>query len=197
MADQIQEALEEVINSVYPLPAAFSKLIAEECTIKEIAKKQVITETGSINRSEYFLIEGIIHRYSLVEDGEIITTGFYYGPSTIMPNFVRTSDGKSIFSMQALTDVTLAELPVARLDFLQDTYPTIRRWAHKVIELKLKKNFLNEIQFRSSSAKKRLAHLRKEFPNIENMVPHSCIASYIGITPVSFSRLRKELVHSG
>jgi len=192
MADRNQEEIEKVINSVYPLPQAFFELIAGECNIKEIAKKQVITETGDINRSEYFLMEGIIHRYNLVEEGEIITTGFYQGPAILMPNFARTSEGKSIFSLQALTDVTMAELPVSRLDFLQDSYPNIRRWAHKVIEQKLKKNFSNEIRFRSSSAKKRMAHLRKEFPNIENLVPHRCIASYIGVTPVSFSRLRKE-----
>jgi CRP-like cAMP-binding protein len=115
------------------------------------------------------------------------------GPDILSPNFARTSSQKSIFSLQTLESSTVARISVKKMDELRDTDLDIRRWGQKVIELELKKYFSHEIRFRSSNAKERLFKLRKDYPNLENRVPHSCIASYIGITPVSFSRLRNEL----
>lgn len=195
MKKKHQDILQEVINQPYHLAPQYFDLIASECTIESFSKKQKILEQGQQSNSEYFLFEGIIHRYALVEKGEFITTGFYIGPSIITPHFARTSGGKSIFSLQALTNATSAEIPVAKLDELRNSHDEIRRWDRKVIERKLKHNLVSEIEFRASDAKERLLHLRDEFPNLENFVPHTCIASYVGITPVSFSRLRRELTH--
>ncbi|HET6528540.1 MAG TPA: Crp/Fnr family transcriptional regulator [Balneolaceae bacterium] len=195
MEKRFQEILQEVINQPYSLPPQFFELIAGECRIEQVQKKQKLSEIGQANNSEYFLLEGVIHRYTLVEKGEFITTGFYVGPTILTPHFARTSGGRSIFSLQALTEVTVAEISATVLDELINTYNEIRRWEQKIIERKLKLNFVNEIRFRGNSAKERLIHLRDEFPNLENLVPHTCIASYVGITPVSFSRLRKELTH--
>lgn len=196
MGENKNEILKRLLNSPHPLPPQLTGLIASKCQIKQFEKKQKIVESGEINHSEYFLLDGIIHRFTLVENGEFITTGFYVAPAILMPHFARTYKGKSIFSLQALTDVTIAEVPASVLDHLKDSHTEIRRWGQKVIERKLKRNFLEEIRFRSANAKERLIHLREEYPNLENMVPHTCIASYVGITPVSFSRLRKELTGS-
>jgi CRP-like cAMP-binding protein len=196
MGEKYLKMLQEVLNQPYPLSSQLFELIADECRIEQVKRKQKISEEGQVNSSEYFLLEGIIHRYTLVETGEFITTGFYVGPTILTPHFARTSGGKSIFPLQALTEVTVAEIAVTVLDELRNTNDEIRRWGQKVIERKLKRNFVNEIRFRSSNAKERLMHLRDEFPNLENLVPHTCIASYLGITPVSFSRLRKELTRS-
>ena len=196
MGKDYHDILKKVLNQPYPLSSRSCELITRECRIEQIKKKQKISEKGQSNSSEYFLLEGIIHRYTLVEKGEFITTGFYVGTAILMPNFARTSEGKSLFSLQALTDVTIAEISVSTLDELRDTHEEIRKWGQKVIERKLKRNLVNEIRFRSSTAKERLIHLRDEFSNLENLIPHTCIASYVGITPVSFSRLRKELTQS-
>lgn len=190
------DILKKLINRPDPLCSELTELIASKCQIKRVEKKQKIADTGETNSSEYFLLDGIIHRFTLVENGEFITTGFYVAPAILMPHFARTYNGKSLFSLQALTDVVIADIPVSVLDHLKDTHGEIRRWGQKVIEQKLKRNFLDEIRFRSASAKERLIYLRDEYPNLENLVPHTCIASYVGITPVSFSRLRKELTGS-
>jgi hypothetical protein len=50
-----------------------------------------------------------------------------------------------------------------------------------------------EVLFRSYTAKDRLLFFRTHYPSLENLIPHTIIASFLGITPVSFSRLRNEL----
>ena len=82
------------------------------------------------------------------------------------------------------------------MDTLKQKHPEILKWFQKVVEVKLQRNFVEQIRFRSSTARERLHHLRREFPNLENMIPHTCIASYVGVTPVSLSRLRRDLAKS-
>lgn len=49
-----------------------------------------------------------------------------------------------------------------------------------------------EIALASFKGKDRLLLLRKNYPNIENLIPHTDIASYLGITNISLSRLRTQ-----
>jgi hypothetical protein len=49
-----------------------------------------------------------------------------------------------------------------------------------------------EIALASLKGKDRLLLLRKNYPNIENCIPHADIASYLGITTISLSRLRTK-----
>lgn len=188
-----QTVLTELIERVHVLKPNQLQQITDECEIKPFHKQQHITETGKKDLNEYFLLDGIVHRYTFSEEGEFITTGFYTGPTIITPNFARTSDQKSIFSLQALLPSVMAVIPVDKLDDLRTSTPEIRRWGQRVVERELKYAFIHETRFRSSNAKERLLGLRKEYPNLENQVPHTCIASYVGITPVSLSRLRKKL----
>ena len=63
----------------------------------------------------------------------------------------------------------------------------------RVVEAELTQQVSSEVAHRSLSARERLLLLREQYPGLENRVPHNLIASFLGITPVSFSRLRKEV----
>jgi CRP-like cAMP-binding protein len=111
--------------------------------------------------------------------------------SVITPHFARTNNGKSIFSLETLTDVALAEIPVADLDRLRYTNHEFNLFGQRIIEAAFAQTIYNETVFRSFNAKERLLTLRKQFPNLENLIPHHIIASYLGITNISLSRLRR------
>ena len=69
----------------------------------------------------------------------------------------------------------------------------IRRFANKVLRLELINKTKKEVQFISNDASQRLAQFRKDFNMLENRIPHNMIATYLGISPVTLSRLRKQL----
>lgn len=168
-------------------------LILENCTLLVWQKEEHLARKGKLDASEYFLLEGVLHRYLENELGEVVATGFYLDQSVLTPHFARTIGGKSIFNLQALTPVLVASMPVKVLDSLRYSYDDIRQFGLKVVEQELLMSLSTEIAHRSLSAKDRLLSFRENFPNLENRIPHTLIASYLGITPVSFSRLRKEL----
>lgn len=192
MADE----LDKILNHFGISSTVSKKMFKDKSVIKELPKNKNIFLEQKNNECEYFLISGVTHRYNISDKGEIVTTGFYMGQSIITPHFARTNKGKSIFSLQSLTDIVLVEIPVIELNNLRNSNREFQEFGQKTIEAELTKTFYNEVVFRSYSAKERLLELRKQYPNVENLIPHNIIASYLGITNVSFSRLRKELTKS-
>jgi hypothetical protein len=66
----------------------------------------------------------------------------------------------------------------------------VRRFGNMVLLAELQKKVEKEISLASLTASERLQVFRKEYPGFENIVPHAAIATYLGITNVSLSRLR-------
>ena len=177
----------------YGIITDFSRnLFLEKTTIAEFSKNTDIFLERKKNNSEYILISGVAHRYNISDKGDIVTTGFYMSGAVVTPHFARTIDGKSIFSLQCLTEAHIAVIPVMELDSLRYNNDECFKFGQKVLEDELALTFYNDIVYRSYNAKERLLIMRKQFPNLENLIPHNIIASYLGITNVSFSRLRAE-----
>jgi CRP-like cAMP-binding protein len=189
MTDKLSDILTD-----FGIISAFSKqLFLDKADIIELPKNHNIFLEGKKNRFEYVLISGVAHRYNISDKGDMVTTGFYMSKSVITPHFARTNNGKNIFSLQTLTDVIIAEILVTDLDNLRYTNKEFNDFGQRIIETELARTFYSEAVFRSYNAKERLLTLRKQFPCLENFVPHNIIASYLGITNVSLSRLRNEL----
>jgi CRP-like cAMP-binding protein len=177
----------------FGIKSTFSQnLFIENSSIKEFSKNKIIFSENKSNTFEYILFEGVLHRYNVNDNGENVTTGFYIANIAVTPHSARTINGKSIFTLQALTQAKIAEIPVKVLNLLRFTNEEYRAFGQNVLEAEISNILSNDIAYRSLNAKDRLIMLRKMYPNIENLVPHNIIASYLGITNVSFSRLRSE-----
>jgi CRP-like cAMP-binding protein len=184
--------MEKIIDVIKKLGISSTSLqnrFAAYSVIKFYKKNDVLFSENKSNSSEYIVLDGILHRYNS-HDGENITTGFYLPQQVVTPHFARTVNEKSILSLQALTDSEMIEIPVEKLDELRCGHEEFRAFGQKVLEAELSRNLFNEIAYRSMEAKDLLLLFRREYPNLENLIPHSIIASFLGITNVSFSRLR-------
>jgi CRP-like cAMP-binding protein len=189
----MNDKLLDILNNLGIVSTFSQQLFLEKANSIELPKNQDLFLEGKKNHFEYVLISGVVYRYNISDKGDTVTTGFYMPKSVITPHFARTNNGKSIFSLQTLTDVVLAEILVTDLDNLRHTNKEFNDFGQRIIKAELARTFYNEAVFRSFNAKERLLTLRKQFPNLENLVPHNIIASYLGITNVSLSRLRNEL----
>jgi CRP-like cAMP-binding protein len=196
MSKQITELLPAALRELGIESAVSRNLFIENATIIKCNKDELVFPENHRNSSEYILLDGILHRYNVNSEGENVTTGFYMAVYAIMPHSGRIINGKSIFSLQALTQTIIAEIPVIILDEWRSSMEEFKTFGLKVLATELSKISFNELAYRSMTAKDRLIILRKDYPNIENLVPHNIIASYLGITKVSFSRLRNELARA-
>lgn len=181
-----------IINSIFPLKDTSLNEIENILEYKEIRNGTVFIEKGKRNQSEYFLINGICRSFLLNPDGEEITISFFNTGSILSPYVTRTLKGISLLNFQSLTDITIGEINAVKFEDLMVNNLEIREFGNMVLKLELQRKVQKEINLASLTAMERLRIFRNDFPGFENIVPHTTISTFLGISNVSLSRLRKN-----
>ena len=171
-------------------------LLAEHSTIIELGKQQTFIRHNIANGLEYYLLDGLVRSYAFSESQTDVTLYFYGARSILPPHTTRTAGGLSTLNYESLEPTLLAAIPADTFSGFMRGNSEIYRFAHEVLERELKAKTQKEIGMAVLPAKERLLELRDLFPALENRIPHAHIASYLGITQVSLSRLRKEIARS-
>jgi len=186
--------IEAIINSIYPVSGHSLNQILDLVEYQEYKKGNCFIEKGTHNYYEYFLMDGICRSFVLNPEGEEITIAFF-NPGTVLSPFVtRTVEGISNLNFQALTDIRVGMMDASKFLNLMVDHVDAREFGNMVLKIELKNKVEKEIGHASLTAKERLLKFREQYSMLENLVPHTTIATYLGITNISLSRLRKELL---
>lgn len=188
----MHDKIRPIIHSVSPVSSKSIREIEGLVEYITIKKGEPITTVGQKNNLEYFMIKGICKSFLNTPEGENVTISFFMSNSIISPSSTRNQEGKSVINIQALTDVEIAVINASEFEKLMIEDLEIRDFGNSVLRIELMAKVQKEIALASLKAKDRLLLLRNNYPNIENFVPHSDIASYLGITTISLSRLRTQ-----
>jgi CRP-like cAMP-binding protein len=186
--------IKEIIQSVYEISSNSLIEIEKITEFEQYSKGTTFIEQHKINNKEYFLLSGVCKSYLINPDGIEITLSFFKENSVLTPHTARTSNNYSLFYFKALTDIKLASISASVFTELMIQNIEIRNFANQVLRNELANKVNKEIGLASLTAKERLIQLREQFPLLENLVPHTDIATYLGITNISLSRIRKELI---
>ncbi len=189
-------SLKDLFDGILPLSeASFSKFKTTFITV-DIKKDDVFIKLDEKNNSEYFIVSGFARSFLLNPDGEEITLSFYKNGTALSPQITRTRINRSLLNFQALTDLELIEFDADQFLNLMIEDIEIRNWGNAILLNELILKTEKEMALASQTAKERLIRFRNEFGILENLIAHPIIASYLGITNVSLSRLRTELAKS-
>ncbi len=189
----MKERINKVIDRLYPNLSLRSRIeITDICSEIKVPEGTIIVEKGRRNSCEYFLLDGIVRSYLTNQDGEPVTLLFFEECSVLSPYVTRTSDSRSLINLEALADCTLAQVDAREFEKLIEVNLEIRDFANTILRNELFQKINKEIRLISWTGKQRLEQFRKDYSMLENLVPHGMIASYLGITNVSLSRLRKD-----
>ena len=189
----MKEKLNGIIDILYPhLSLSSRNEIIAICEEINVQNGSLIVEKGKRNDHEYFLLEGVVRSFLMNSDGELITLLFFEEASVLSPHVTRTSESRSLINMEALSDCSLARIDAAAFEKLIEVNLEIREFANTILRMELMRKINKEIRLISYTGKQRLSQFRKDYKMLENSVPHGMIASYLGITNVSLSRLRKD-----
>lgn len=183
----------EIINGISPVSTNSLNKILSITHFETIEKNKIFIKKDIRNKYEYIVIKGICRSYLLNHEGEDVTISFFTENMVLTPNTARTFKNCSSLNFQALTEVEIGILDAEKLVELMTVNPEIRGWANIVLQNELVLKSQKEINAASLSAKDRLIAFRQQFRILENIVPHPMIASYLGITNISLSRLRNTL----
>ena len=166
--------------------------IAGHFAFKAIAKGQLLLVAGKISDEYFFLDKGYMRCFAYDTEGNEVTTNLC-SPGQIVFEissfFNRTRSQENI---QALTDCEGWFINFEQLNNLFHALPEFREFGRGVLVkgfAALKTRMLTMI---TETAEERYAHLLKTNPEIFQHAPLKNIASYLGVTDTSLSRIRKE-----
>lgn len=187
-----KQAFEKLFDKYIRFPQQTKDELYSMLKIITIEKGIDIVVQGKPDINDYFLLSGIIREYTINEDAQEVTLNFYDKESIISPNFCRIYNKKSLLSIQTLTECSIGIIKAEELDKYRNINSDFCIASVKMITDLFKDNLHRQISHASQPGIKKLEQFRSHFPSLENYVPHSYIASYLGITNVSLSRLRKQ-----
>ncbi|MFT4147090.1 MAG: Crp/Fnr family transcriptional regulator [Mobilitalea sp.] len=174
----------------------YSKSISKETLEKIINFNKPITfKKGTLIPSEnkgFILLSGIIRGYYLDVDGNDVTHMFIFEGTTYGSDFL-TTDKPHVCNFEALEECKAAELNrIVLLEQIKSD-PDLMMAYINMLEEALKRKILRETSLVTQTATERYLNLITEFPDIEKRVNQAHIASYLGITAVSLSRIRRVI----
>lgn len=171
-------------------------IFTADAILRTIKKKELFTDIGEVENFVGFIGEGSV-RFYFVKDGEELTNYFCFSGEMISSynSFLRRTP--SLIAIEALEPANIVCL----------SYKTVRRLyaderiAHKAetFHRKIAEHLLGcyedrVMAFVTQSAEERYQNLFKEGRQILNRIPQHYIANYLGVTPVSLSRIRKRIM---
>lgn len=184
------DLLSFLLNSPELAQTGTAERFASEWAPRHVKKGAVLCHQDEGATGEYILLDGRIVSSILDPDGRGVCVGMYLGPCVVTPLVARSVEGVSLVSLEATTDCLVAEIDGAALTELMLKDEPIRDWANTVLRRELGKKTDREWCLAALRGADRLVWFRDRYAGFEEVFGHTLIASFLGITPVTLSRLR-------
>jgi CRP-like cAMP-binding protein len=172
------------------------KAFSEFCyyfKLKKIKKNEIILMEGDTCKYNFFVNKGCLKFYSINGDGKEFTRYFAFEVKfgTDLTSFIDQKPSCEYIEALEPSEV----LMISREDFffLVDTVPQMNLIYRDILEMAYKTSQMRVYGFQGKSALEQLKSLVARQPKILSRLSNKAIASYLGITPYTLSRLKAEL----
>lgn len=141
----------------------------------------------------HFLLDGLVREYYITDDGREHAKSFVRAGSFVAAYTDHILARPSNVWIQALEETRALVFPFAAFDALREANPVWARIDRRVLEALFAHKEHREFQFLTMDASQSYRRLLDDFPGIEDLVPQYHLASYLGITPIALSRIRRRV----
>ncbi|SDR13849.1 cAMP-binding domain of CRP or a regulatory subunit of cAMP-dependent protein kinases [Chryseobacterium soldanellicola] len=184
--------IDQILDKIYPLPDSSKKNLKKYISEVNYSKNFCLMEADKIIPYIYFIKKGIVRAYSTTEDNDIT---FWFGSEgeTVISMKSYVEDKPGYENIELLEDCEFYMLKTEDLRKLFNEDIHISNWGRKFAERELVKTEELIISRQFKTALERYKDLMKYKLDLLKRVQLGHIASYLGITQVSLSRIRSEI----
>lgn len=187
--------MESLINEIekhIPISEELKIELTKNFQLKRLEKNEKLVREGQFNVPLAYIESGILRCFNLKKDKDI-TNDFFF-ENTFVTDYEALSQSKAAKqNFEAIEPAVVYLLSADKLFLLSETYPELREWGAKMAERLFANLLNNNSMLKSDSPEERYLGMLNENPMIIQRIPLHYIASYLGITQVHLSRIRKKV----
>lgn len=183
-------------NSKIPVSEEEQELIKNYLTLKKLRKKQYLLQEGDVCKCVAFIEKGAMRSYKVNEDGSEHIVQFALEGQFLTDLYSFLTNEPSIYNIDAIEESELVLITRSASDELRKRSPKYQEFIFQATSeayIQLEKRMTSVI---SLSLEERYKELTENYPNIIQRLPQHMIASYMGLTPETLSRVRKRISHN-
>lgn len=167
--------------------------ITTSFTSKKLNKKEVLLRNGETCKTENFIVKGCLRTYTIDENGFEHILMFGIEDWWVGDLYSFLTNTPSQYVIDALEDTELLQISRPNLEKLYKSVPALERFFRLLIQNAYIAQQQRVNQNLSQTAEQRYLAFVAKYPEHLQRIPQKHIASYLGITPVFLSMLRKKL----
>jgi len=195
MPTQELSLLYRVLNEISPLPVHVWEEASHYFSLKTLPKGAHLFDIGDKVTDFYFLVQGLARYYYISESGKEFNKSFAEKPGHLLSSIssVSMQEEVSPFCVETLSEFVVLCISYEDFRALGVKHKEWNDLMLRIYERLIVKKERREADFLLLNAKERYLKFLNDYSMIESAVANYHIASYLGITEVALSRIRKEM----
>ena len=189
----MKKLINKIKNSI-SLSAQAEEYIYSISKEKKVSKGEVLIRGGQTVNKTFFVTQGSLRSFCIDKEGKEHTLQFAIKDWWISDYIAIHTDELATLTVECLTDSKVIEFNAKELDRIHSLFPEFETYQRHNLErhvVSLHRRIMNQLQL---TAAERYDLFLKQYPEIEQNTRNFHIASYLGITQQSLSRIRAEKV---
>lgn len=180
------------LNNIHPLDEQTEGAINQYFEITEVPKRHILLKDGEVCNYTYFLLSGLVRVFYIKDDEEICALFSEENDILNSPHsFYSRKPGYHY--IETLQPSVLARINYDDLQQLYDRYPLLSHIGRVITENYFVRSEERLYLIRKQSAEERYSYFIDNYPTLVKKLPIKYIASYLGITSETLSRIRNKI----
>lgn len=190
----MKEILFKYLNRWTTLGKEEQQAIVDAIRVEEHRKGTVLLRQGDVPGKCYFVLRGCVRQHAVDADGNETTSDFYEEEHAIAVFNLHREDRSSAYTFTCVEDSVLVVGDLNAEQDMYDRHDQLETMTRRMIEESFGQAQERFAAFVAATPEERLRALLRSRPGLVDRVPQHQLASYLGMTPESLSRIKKRLV---
>jgi CRP-like cAMP-binding protein len=190
---KIDNKLFQFLEKSTPFSKTEISEVMKDMVVSTYSKGTVLLRQGEVADKCYFVLTGCIRQYSIGDDGKEVTTNFYTeGQSAVIFKSYKQKT-PSEYSLACVEDSKLLIGDLESEEKMYEKFPQIEKITRGIIENNFGEEQDERARLMRVAPEIRYRMLLEKRPELIKRVPQHQLASYLGITPETLSRIKKRV----